>query len=156
MGSSETIVTSTVEQSQQPDWLNRYVNTYNQLTAQNLNTLANIYSDTITFVDPVHEINGLANLKSYFENLYLNMNTCQFEITNTVNQGDQAAIYWTMTFSHKKIKSGETLTVDGHSLLNEKDGFVVYQRDYFDVASMVYEHVPLVGNMVRFIKKRIG
>lgn len=154
---SSTSASSTREEPPyQPDWLLAYVNTYNELHAGNLDRLAEIYQQNITFVDPVHKIEGLSQLQDYFNNLYLNMNQCQFVITNTVANGHQAAIYWTMTFSHKKIKSGQDVVVEGHSLLKETDGKVIYQRDYFDVSSMVYEHVPIIGSIIKAIKSRIG
>lgn len=140
----------------QPEWLVRYVDTYNILDASHLNLLGDIYHPQTVFVDPVHKIEGLDKLTEYFAGLYQNMNHCQFDITNVVCEGNQAAIYWEMKFSHKKIKAGETLEVIGHSLLKESSGKVIYQRDYFDVGSMVYEHVPILGSVIRLIKQKIS
>jgi len=33
---------------------------------------------------------------------------------------------------------------------------VTYQRDYFDAGAMVYEHVPLFGWIVRWIKRLLA
>ena len=140
----------------QPDWLEQYVDTYNLLNATNLKLLGDIYHEDVVFVDPVHKIEGLAKLAEYFEGLYQNMNHCEFNVVNSLSSGQQAAIYWDMSFSHKKIKSGETIVVEGHSLLKEQQGKVIYQRDYFDVSSMVYEHVPLLGSVIRAIKQKIS
>ena len=36
------------------------------------------------------------------------------------------------------------------------DGRVQYHRDYWDAAGELYEQLPLVGLLMRFLKKRAG
>jgi hypothetical protein len=38
----------------------------------------------------------------------------------------------------------------------DKAGKVRYHRDYFDLGAMLYEHLPLLGSLVKTIKRRLG
>lgn len=149
-------VNKIVEQTENSNWLDNFIHIYNQLHSENLDALSQIYGEDITFVDPVHEIRGLGYLTNYFDHLYQNMNDCVFDVQERIQQGDKAAIYWTMSFSHKKIKNGKRVFVEGHSQLKQQGGLVVYHRDYYDLGEMLYENLPVVGSVVKMIKSKVG
>ena len=52
------------------NWVEGFVATYQKLNNSNLNKLADIYHQDITFRDPLHQIQGVDNLTNYFEHLY--------------------------------------------------------------------------------------
>ena len=35
-----------------------------------------------------------------------------------------------------------------------RDDLIVYQRDFFDMGAMVYEHVPLLRGLIKVIKAK--
>ena len=55
---------------------------------------------------------------------------------------------------HRKVGGGEPIILDGVSVFKYEEGKAVYQRDYFDLGAMIYEKVPVLGSVVRWIKKR--
>ena len=105
--------------------VDKFVEIYQQLNSTNLDLLSDIYCDNIQFIDPMHEINGIVELRRYFANLYSNVKHCQFDITDSFNSGNNAFIYWTMHYAHPKLSSGKTISVDGHSKLIFKDGKII-------------------------------
>lgn len=137
-----------------PHWLANFINTYQALNTQNLETLAEIYHDEVNFKDPIHEISGYQNLYGYFKQLYTNLTACTFEVTKVLYQENEAALYWRMSFVHSKLKQGNIITVEGHSFLLAQDEKVIYHRDYVDLGAMLYEHIPLLGRLVKLIKQR--
>ena len=48
----------------------RFKQTYAQLSAQTLGLLSELYSDDVEFQDPFHQIAGLPALRQYFADLY--------------------------------------------------------------------------------------
>ena len=136
------------------NWVEGFVATYQKLNNSNLNKLADIYHQDITFRDPLHQIQGVDNLTNYFEHLYENLISSEFVLISHIDKGSEAAIYWQMHLRHKKINSGNTITVEGHSLLRRQDNRVIYHRDYFDIGSMIYEHLPVLGWIIRLIKRK--
>jgi hypothetical protein len=140
----------------QPLWLSNFNALYQGLNKDNLDCLEQIYAPNIVFVDPLHQVTGLPALTCYFEHLYENLKFCHFEINTTFVDQDQkqGAVYWDMTFVHNKIKKNRRITVSGHTHLKTDNNKVIYHRDYFDLGSMLYEQLPLLGVLIRAIKIR--
>lgn len=135
-------------------WLSNFINTYQQLSTDNLHLLEQIYSDDIHFCDPMHQLHGFDNLADYFDGLYANLQQCDFVINNVIFNQEQAAIYWTMSFKHPSLNSNKEIKVEGSSLLKTDGKKVNYHRDYIDLGAMLYEHIPLVGRIIKAIKQR--
>ena len=77
------------------------------------------------------------------------------EDEQTIIEQGQATVIWTMTFSHDRLSSGESISVNGCSHLKFAEK-IYYHRDYLDMGQMLYEHLPLFGRIVQFIKKRVA
>ncbi|NMP15086.1 nuclear transport factor 2 family protein [Thalassotalea sp. Y01] len=139
-----------------PGWLNNFVEVYQQLSTDNLDLLERIYHSDVLFEDPMHKVHGYQNLNQYFATLYSNLSACTFRINEVIPGDEQAAIYWQMQFSHPKLNGGDSVSVDGHSHIKQAQGKVIYHRDYLDVGAMLYEHIPVVGRIIKAIKQRAG
>ncbi|HHQ4894015.1 TPA: nuclear transport factor 2 family protein [Aeromonas veronii] len=137
--------------------LARFIGLYQQLDKQQLHRLPEVYAEQVVFTDPAHRIEGLAALGDYFAALYQRLAYCRFVITSQQQQGPQAWLGWTMTFSHPRLRGGEPVTVEGATCLEfDEAGKVCQHRDYFDLGAMLYEQLPLLGPVVRTIKMRLG
>ncbi|WP_076415409.1 nuclear transport factor 2 family protein [Shewanella sp. UCD-KL12] len=135
-------------------WLQNFISVYSDLGVGNLTSLQQVYHREIEFSDPLHRVDGLDELMNYFDSLYTHIEECTFHIDSVFSCDNQAAIYWTMMFCHPKLNGGKQIVVEGHSHLVERDNKVVMHRDYLDVGSMLYEHIPLLGKAVKAVKKR--
>jgi hypothetical protein len=141
---------------QKPIWLTNFVSVYQTLSTSNLDLLATIYHPEVTFIDPIHKVEGFDELYNYFVNLYQNLSTCEFIIENVIAENDEAAIYWKMSYQHTKLNKGNVVTVYGSSYIKGKDDKVIYHRDYLDLGAMLYEQLPLVGRVIKWIKVKAG
>lgn len=142
------------QENHHPAWLADFLQTYQALSVDNLHLLNNIYDKQISFQDPMHHIVGLDNLQQYFNSLYKNLTECQFTIQRVICDGEQASVYWQMRYIHPKLNKGETISVEGSSLLTAANGKVVSHRDYLDLGAMLYEQVPLLGTAVKWLKAK--
>lgn len=118
-----------------------------------MHLLADVYSDDIVFVDALHEIKGLTSLEQYFAGMYENLLYCRFNIHDVQANESSAYLSWKMEYAHPKLGGRKNIVVDGvtHLMYDEK---VTYHRDYADMGQMLYEQIPLVGSVIRQIKKR--
>ncbi len=128
---------------------------YQSFNANTVSKLTDIYSDNVVFEDPVHKIVGLDDLQSYFEGLLTHLSSCQFTIQEVVIVDQQGFISWEMTLTHTKLNKGQPVIVSGTSHLRFTDK-VHYHRDYFDMGAMVYSHLPIVGTVISYIKRRMA
>ena len=130
---------------------------YAELTSANLDDLLAIYSENIVFVDPINEIRGRDTLMAHFRMMYQDVidSRFAFDPENELIDGDRVMLGWNMTYRHKKLGGQRPIEVPGTSLLRINAEGVFYHRDWFDLGAMVYEQVPLLGGMVRALKRRL-
>lgn len=137
-----------------PMWLTNFIDVYQSLSVDNLALLHQVYHTDIHFQDPLHEIQGFTALQDYFKALYTHLSQCDFIITEVLYQGDNAAIYWQMQFTHKKLNQGKQVSIEGHSHIKGRGAQVYYHRDFVDLGAMLYEHIPFLGVVIKSIKRR--
>tara|TARA_R110002049_G_scaffold10328_5_gene50931 strand:+ start:941 stop:1372 length:432 start_codon:yes stop_codon:yes gene_type:complete len=119
--------------------------------------LYEVYTENIIFSDPLHHLEGREALARYFSAMYENVEHCHFTYHTRQLQGLQAFVTWTMTFMHPRLAGGQAVKVEGCSALTfAADGRVERHRDYFDAGAMLYEHLPLMGSAIRWLKKRLA
>ncbi len=59
-----------------------------------------------------------------------------------------------MTYQHPQLNKAQPIKVAGSSQLQGTKDKVIFQRDYVDLGAMLYEHIPMVGNVIQYIKKK--
>jgi len=148
--------TSTEEETaDMNDNLERFKKAMNEVTADTLDLLPEIYTEDIRFVDPLHEVEGLDALREYYGRMYEGVAEIRFEFLNEVTHGEEASLVWIMHMRHKNFRPDEVLELPGMSYVQFEDGKVAHHRDSFDVGAMIYERVPVLGSLVRYVKGRL-
>lgn len=128
---------------------------FNKATYENMETVCKeFYSNDIKFIDPLGEINGIDELVKYYKNLYANIVSIKFDAINNFEKNDESVFVWQMHLEHKKVGGGEPIVLDGVSVFKYEDGKAIYHRDYFDLGAMIYENIPVLGALIKWIKKK--
>lgn len=133
--------------------LQRFVNTYQRLDKDALDSLRPLYSDDVEFVDNLHRLRGVDALLDYFQSQYQHLHCCRFYIHEAHQSGDNAWLTWDMEYRHPRVNGGRAVRVPGASHLRLAQS-VHYHRDYFDMGASLYEHLPLLGRAIRWVKSR--
>ncbi|MGM0767587.1 MAG: nuclear transport factor 2 family protein [Pseudomonadota bacterium] len=139
-----------------PATLDRFRELFNGLDAGNLHKLASVYSENVHFEDPLSSVTGLDQLTHYFAGAYANVVSCHFEFGEPVVNGENVGITWVMHLRHKRIRRGREIQVDGMSRLVIRDGKVTRHRDYFDAGQLLYENLPVLGRIIRWVRNQAG
>ncbi|WP_253446297.1 nuclear transport factor 2 family protein [Halomonas sp. Y3] len=129
---------------------------FNKLDKSCTRELYEFYTPDVLFIDPLHRIEGSRALERYFATLYENVTACRFRFHDRQASGQQAFVTWTMQLVHPRLNGGREIEVEGCSQLTfAEDGRVARHRDYFDAAALLYERLPLLGGVIRMVKRRI-
>ncbi|ODB35128.1 transcriptional regulator [Pseudomonas mosselii] len=138
------------------DYLLQFAHHFARLQAGNLDSLENLYSEDIRFRDPLHQIDGLPALQAYFAQLYANVHDIRYAFTGAdeVRPG-QGYLRWTLHFRHPRLASGRPISLQGCSHLQWQQRVQVHQ-DYFDAGALLYEHIPVMGGAIRWLKGRLA
>lgn len=137
-----------------PSVVEQFKETYRRLNARSLGLLTELYTDDVLFQDPFRRLEGLGELTRYFVELYAHVETCSFNFEDEVVHSQQAVLLWTMSLRHPRLNGGQTVVVPGSTHVRFRNKIYVH-RDYFDAGAMLYEHLPVIGMVIRFVKKRV-
>ncbi|MCA1769733.1 MAG: nuclear transport factor 2 family protein [Halomonas sp.] len=138
------------------DRLEAFCAFFNKLDKSCTKDLFRFYTPDVVFIDPLHRIEGSEALERYFLTLYENVTACRFSFNERQMLDDQAFAAWTMSLTHPRLDGGREIQVDGCSHLTfAADGRVMRHRDYFDAGALLYERLPLLGGIIRRVKKHI-
>ena len=139
--------------------IDRFASFYQTLAVADISQLSQIYAQDITLIDPVATHHGIDQLTAYFENLLINAKSCEFAIHHIAAHELQPllehqsyTVTWTMSFATPRLNGGETVHVDGITLLKVSDDKIFFHQDYYDLGQMVYEHVPILKWIINKIK----
>jgi steroid Delta-isomerase len=133
----------------------RIVALYETLSPAALPQLATIYTEGARFKDPFNEVQGVPAIRAIFEHMYRTLDGPRFVVHERVLQGEHCFLTWDFVFRLKR--GGELITVRGASHLQlAADGRIAVHRDYWDVAEELYEKLPLLGALMRWLKRRVN
>lgn len=127
---------------------------YSDFSAANLAKLPDLYAGDAVFVDPVHQIEGVSAIVGYFRAVMTDVKSCRFTFENVSVTEGQALLEWTMQFQHPRLGKG-SIAVKGCSVLRISDK-IDHHRDYYDLGEMLYEHVPVLGYVVRKLRHKLA
>jgi hypothetical protein len=128
---------------------------FETLSPQSVSRLSEIYDAQARFKDPFNEVQGLAAIEGIFRHMYVALDQPHFVVTSQVVDGSQAFLTWDFRFRFKRFDTTTLQTVRGAShVVFNKEGRVTMHRDYWDAAEELYEKLPVVGPLMRWLKKR--
>ena len=128
---------------------------FETLSPDSLSQLGNFYMPNAWFKDPFNEVRGLAGIRAIFEHMYVALDQPRFVVTDRIVDGQQCFLTWNFEFHFKRFDTAALQTVRGGSHLKfTADGRVDYHRDYWDATEELYEKLPWVGSVMRWLKKR--
>ena len=125
---------------------------FTRLTPDIIMPLDLLYAPDVVFEDPLHRLEGREQLQRYFARLNASLVESEFVMGEALVGAAAAMVPWTIRLTLRRLP--RPVVVDGCSHLRY-GALVTYQRDYFDVGALVYEHVPLLGAVVRGLKSRL-
>ena len=128
---------------------------YQTLTPDSVSRFPEFYSEDARFKDPFNEVRGLPEVQRIFTHMYEALDNPRFVITGRVVDGAQCFLVWEFRFAFRNFHKGVEQVVRGGSHLQlAPDGRIASHRDYWDAAEELYEKLPLVGGLMRWLKRR--
>ncbi len=128
---------------------------FETLSPQSVAQLHTIYDAQARFKDPFNEVQGLPEIERIFQHMYVALDQPHFVVTGQVVDGPQAFLTWEFRFRFKRFDTITLQAVRGasHVVFNDQ-GLVTMHRDYWDAAEELYEKLPVLGGVMRWLKKR--
>jgi steroid delta-isomerase len=135
----------------------RVVAVFEGLARDNLGGLGAIYAANAYFRDPFNEVRGLPAITRIFDDMFARLADCRFEFLDAICDERGALLTWDMHFRFRSYRADAPQLIHGASHLKfDADGKVVYHRDYWDAAGELYAKLPLIGPVMRYLKRRMA
>jgi len=135
--------------------VDRIVDTFQTLTLAKVENLDVLYDPKARFKDPFNDVQGLPDIQRIFRHMYASLENPRFVITGRIVQGMQCFLTWEFRFGFKRFRQGEVQSILGSShLVLGSDGRITQHRDYWDAAEELYEKLPMLGSLMRWLKRR--
>lgn len=124
---------------------------YANLSQNNVEVLVRHYARDARFKDPFNEVRGVDHIHAIFEHMFVTTESPRFIIGDSILQNQQAFVTWTFHFGLQ----GKTYEIVGGSHLRFDDaGLIVDHRDYWDAAEELFQKLPLIGGLIRMLRRR--
>jgi ketosteroid isomerase-like protein len=124
------------------------------LNSADLPALRGVYAADARFKDPFNQVQGLPAIAAIFAHMFRQLDEPRFAVRDIVAAGDELFLTWDFDFSTRGA-GARALRIHGASHLRfGAGGQVTMHRDYWDAAEELYEKLPLLGSLMRWLKRR--
>lgn len=133
----------------------RTIDFFERLSPADIAQIPTHYTDDAFFKDPFNEVSGHAAIGRIFEHMFVALNGPRFVITDCVEQGEGCFLVWEFRFCMKRFDTQTEQVIRGGSHLKyAADGRIAWHRDYWDAAEELYEKLPGLGALMRWLKRQ--
>ncbi len=130
--------------------ISNFVNLITTFGSDSLKELPNVYSPLIEYEDPINKVQGLDHLYLVFEDTLKIFSEIKIEVKETSSTNHTAFVRWLMTYRFRK----KEYSIDGVTLLEfDSCGLIFKHTDYWDASFPLYGTFPVLGFLMRAIKK---
>lgn len=132
----------------------RLIELFETLQQADLVKLGDFYAADAKFKDPFNEVCGVPAIRGVFEHMFVALDAPRFVVREAIVDGDQCFLAWDFIFRFKRFASDEQIVRGGSHLRFGASGLIELHRDYWDAAEELYEKLPGVGALMRWLKGR--
>jgi hypothetical protein len=138
-----------------PPPLTRVVAFFETISPEQLSQIDTLYAPDCRFKDPFNEVQGTRAIHGIFAAMFRQVRSPRFFVRQWLMDETQAFLTWDFEFQLGRGRGGQLLRIHGASrLVFDEQGRIVLHRDYWDAAEELYEKLPLLGVLMRWLKKR--
>ncbi len=134
----------------------RIVALFESLAPADVARLAQFYAPDAWFKDPFNDVHGVPAVQRVFAHMFEALDEPRFVVHDVVVQGDQCFLTWEFRFRMRRFDRTPQTVRGGSHLRLDAQGRIQIHRDYWDAAEELYEKLPVIGALMRWLKRRAG
>ncbi len=134
--------------------IDAYVAFWETVTPSGLDRLDRVFAPDIRFQDPFNDIRGHDALRAVLAPMFRHLDDPRFVVTRTADAGDGV---WLLRWDFACRFRGRDWGFPGMSeVCLGPDGRAVAHIDHWDSGTHFYARLPLLGGVVRLIRRRMA
>ncbi len=132
-----------------------YIDFLQSLTAERTGDLRKYCAPDVRFRDPFNDVRGVDAYVRVLDDMFEKLADVRFSVSHHAR--DRAICYLRWKLEYRSGPSAARETIIGVSELHcREDGLIAEHIDHWDAASQLYERIPLIGAVLRAIRRRIA
>lgn len=126
---------------------------YGDLSVSNVTAnVRDVYAPDAWFNDTIATEVGLEAIGKYLLKTAEGADKVSARINDVAVSGADCYVRWTMEVRTKNLAGGRAIVTEGVSQLRfDEAGRVILHQDFWNPASGIYQHLPLLGPAIRFV-----
>jgi hypothetical protein len=134
--------------------LDSLIRFFHEMSPASVARFPEFYSGEAYFKDPFNEVHGLPAIQRIFSHMFRQVDEPRFVVTEQLATESGAMLVWEFRFRLRSWDRGEAQCISGVSHLKfDAAGKVCYHRDYWDAAEELYMKLPLLGLLMRGLRR---
>jgi len=138
----------------------RIADYFETLSVERLDELGNYYAPDAHFRDPFQDVHGIPAIAGVLRHMYATLDEPRFVVQSSVVEkgpdGVRAFLVWDFLFRFRSPPRAQQSLRGGTHLLLAPDGRVRLHHDYWDAAQGIYEKLPIIGALLRWLRQRVA
>ncbi|GJI87929.1 nuclear transport factor 2 family protein [Duganella hordei] len=134
--------------------MRRLVAFFETLTPATVRQIRVVYATDARFKDPFNDIGGHAAIVEVFEHMFVQLDQPRFVVLEQMVRGEQGFLTWELHFRLARWPDRPQVIRGATHVRFNADGQVALHRDYWDAAEELYEKLPVLGALMRYLKRR--
>lgn len=126
---------------------------FQDLSPQTLSSVGEIYAADTTFIDPFNQLKGIDAVRAVYQHMFDTLVHPRFLVTTTVAQAQIGFMTWDFNFQTR----GQAMCITGCTqfVLNDA-GLITLHQDFWDPSQQLYEKIPLLGGVLRLLRRKLA
>lgn len=126
---------------------------FEQLSPESLTKIESIYAKHARFVDPFNDLQGIESVRKVYAHMFESLDNPRFLVTRIASTGPLGFMTWTFSFSCR----GRAQSIEGCTQFElDVEGLIILHLDYWDAAKQVYEQIPVLGSVLRMLRRKLS
>lgn len=115
-----------------------------------------LYAKDAYLNDSLKEVRGADAIDAYFRKTLEMATLVRVSFQDAAVSGENYYFRWVMDVQAPKLNNGEVVRSLGMThILFDAEGRVAVHQDYWDAASGLFQHLPVLGSLMGWVKERL-
>ena len=130
---------------------------FETLSAQSVARIPEFYAANACFKDPFNDVQGTEAIERVFSHMFSQVDAPRFVVGERIVDEQGAVLLWDFHFGVRTWGGIRPEAIHGASHLKfAPDGKVRQHRDYWDTGEELYEKVPVLGLLMRALRRQLA
>ncbi len=133
--------------------LQAYIDLFSALTPADVERFPEVFAPDARFRDPFNDVRGVPAIQAVFRHMFRTCVEPRFVVLGHAPNGDSGYIEWVF---HARVR-GQPVRIEGMSRVRFDADWRVFEHiDHWDAAGQVYERIPGLGTLLRWLRRRLS